>query len=314
MIDWLDNYRPNIEETTRNGYREKAKNHIIPTLGKIPLNALRAEHIQKWVNSLSQQGLSPKTIRNAYNVLNPALKKAVALHMIPHNPSDGVELPKLIRPQTEVYDDGLRKRAMQAAQGTDMYLILLLELTVGLRRGELVALKWCNIDLDSQILYVRENTVNKHRTADTPSTVITKMPKTTAGKRDISIGPEVVAVLRQAKTEYDRDRDKWGAGFHDDGYVIRQENGKPFRPDSITQKWLRFEKKHNLPHMKFHGLRHSNATAMIEAGISPKVVQQRLGHADVTTTLNIYTHVLPSMDQAAASKLDDIFFAPSVDR
>jgi len=308
ITDWLDNYRPNIEETTRDGYQEKLDNYIIPGLGKIPLNTLQAEHIQKWVNDLSQRGLSPKTIRNAFNILNPALKKAVVLHMIPSNPCEGVELPKLVRPEVEVYDSRDFNLILDAAKGTDMYLIVLLELTVGLRRGELIALKWPQVDLDSGVLHIRENTVRAH------GTTITKQPKSKAGNRDISIGSEVVEVLRQAKAEYDRDKMVWGAGFHDGGYVIRQENGEPFRPDSITHKWRRFETKHGLSHIKFHGLRHSNATALIQAGVSPKVVQQRLGHADVTITLNTYTHVLPSMDQDAANKLDSMVFSTSDSR
>jgi len=283
-------------------------NYIIPGLGKISLNALRAEHIQRWVNDLTQQGLSPKTIRNAFNILNPALKKAVVLHMIPLNPCEGVELPKLVRPEVAVYDAKDFKTVLDAAVGTDMYLIVLLELTVGLRRGELIALKWPQVDLDSGVLHIRENTVRAH------GAVITKAPKSKAGNRDISIGSEIVEALRQARTEYDRDKAVWGAGFHDDSYVIRQENGEPFKPDSITHKWRRFEKKHGLSHIKFHGLRHSNATALIQAGVSPKVVQQRLGHADVTITLNTYTHVLPSMDQDAASRLDNIVFSATDNR
>lgn len=300
MIDWLDNYRPNIEETTRDGYKEKLDNYIIPGLGNISLNALRAEHIQKWVNSLSKRGLSAKTIRNAFNILNPALKKAVVLHMIPSNPCEGVELPKLVRPEVAVYDSKDFKKVLDAAEGTDMYLIVLLELTVGLRRGELIALKWPQVDLKSGVLYIQENTVRAH------GTTITKQPKSKAGNRKITVGSAVVAVLQQAKSEYEKDKAEWGPGFHDDGYVIRQPNGKPFKPDSITHKWRNFEKKHGFNHIKFHGLRHSNATALIQAGVSPKVVQARLGHADVTITLNTYTHVRPSMDQEAANKLDDM--------
>ena len=112
--------------------------------------------------------------------------------------------------------------------------------------------------------------------------------------------------LRKAKEAYDeKAKEPW---FRDLGFVICKEDGTPYRPDSLTQKWERFTERNNLPHIKLHGLRHTNATALIAAGISPKVVQQRLGHADVSITLNTYTHVLPSMDKEAAEKLDNILF------
>ena len=305
VTEWLENFRPNIEATTRDGYQEKIKNYITPYFGRIPLKDLKTEYIQQWVNSLQAQGLTAKTIRNAYNVLNPALKKAVVMRKIPYNPSDGVELPKLVRPDVDVYDPELCKRAVKAAEGTDMYLIVLLEVTVGLRRGELIALRWPNVDLDAGVIHICENTVRAN------GGTITKEPKSKAGNRNITIGAEVIKALREAREEYDADRKALGKGFHDDGYVIRQKNGEQFKPDSITQKWRRFETQNGLPHIKFHGLRHSNATALIQAGVNPKVVQQRLGHADVSITLNTYTHVTAHMDQEAATKLDDMFFSSS---
>lgn len=305
--DWMDNwlalYLPNIEATTRAGYREKIDNYIIPTLGNIQLKALNTDHVQKWINELHQRGLSPKTIRNAYNNLNAALKKAVVLRMIPYNPCNGVELPKLVKYEAQVYDtDGIHK-ALDAAKGSDMYLIVLLGLSVGLRRGEMLALKWDSVDFSAKTISIHENRVMADGKA------ITKKPKTTAGIRTVSVGGEVLAALSEAKLKYFNDRAAMGKRFKDEGYIIRQEDGSPYRPDSLTQKWERFTKQHNLPHIRLHDLRHSNATALIQAGVSPKVVQKRLGHSDISVTLNTYTHVLPSMDQEAATKMDNIIFS-----
>ena len=303
MENWLTLYLPNIEATTRAGYREKIDNYIIPSLGNIQLKALNTDHVQKWVNELQQRGLSPKTIRNAYNNLNAALKKAVVLRMIPYNPCSGVELPKLVRYEAKIYDtDGIQK-ALEAAKGSDMYLIVLLGLSVGLRRGEMLALKWDSVDFSAKTISIHENRVMADGKA------ITKKPKTTAGIRTVSVGSEVMAALSDAKLKYFNDRAAMGKRFKDEGYVIRQEDGSPYHPDSLTQKWERFTKQHNLPHIRLHDLRHSNATALIQAGVSPKVVQKRLGHSDISVTLNTYTHVLPSMDQEAAAKMDNIIFS-----
>ena len=136
--------------------------------------------------------------------------------------------------------------------------------------------------------------------------VIVKAPKSESGIRDIYVGKEVMEELRKAKLQYLNDALTCGYGFQNLDLVVRQEDGSPVKPDSMTQKWERFLKKYNLPKIRLHDLRHSNATALIQAGVSPKVVQQRLGHSDVNITLNTYTHVLPEMDIEAAEKLDDI--------
>ena len=115
-----------------------------------------------------------------------------------------------------------------------------------------------------------------------------------------------MAILRQERVKYMTDLLERGSNFQNLGFVIRQHDGAPIRPDSMTQKWTRFIEANSLPHIRFHDLRHSNATALIQAGVNPRVVQQRLGHADVNITLNTYTHVLPDMDMDAAEKLDCI--------
>ena len=307
LSDWLDqyitNFKPDIEATTKASYEEKAKNCVKPYIGQHQLKVLNASVMQGWINSLSKNGVSPKTIRNAYNVVNAALKKAVVIGMIPHNPCEGVELPKLQRYEAHVYDTDNIKKALELAEGTDMYLPLLLLSTAGLRRGELCALKWEHVDLDNKVLHIQENTV----LADGKR--VTKAPKTTSGRRDISIGHEVVEALKQARVQYLENKLKQGAAFHDNGYVIHKENGDQYRPDSLTQKWERFVERNDLHHIRLHDLRHSHATALIQAGVSPKVVQQRLGHSDITTTLNIYTHVTPVMDKAAADKVDELLFS-----
>lgn len=303
MNTWLENYLPNIEATTRAGYREKIKNYIIPELGNTQLKVLKADQVQRWINGLRQRGLSPKTIRNVYNNLNAAMKKAVVLRMLPFNPCDGVELPKLIKYEAKVYNKWEIKDLLDAAKGTDMYLVALLGVAVGLRRGELLGLKWDSVNLEAKTISVCESQVMADKKT------ITKGPKSKAGKRTVAIGDEVVAALSQARMDYFNDRAALGAKFQDNNYVIRQKDGRTYRPDSMTQKWSRFLEKHNLPHIRLHDSRHTHATYLIQAGVNAKVVQQRLGHADVSITLNTYTHVMPGMDQEAAAKMDDLIFA-----
>lgn len=298
---WLNSYNPNIQPTTKAGYKEKIDCYIIPALGNISLSLLSANMIQTFVNDMNKKGLSPKTIRNAYNNLNASLKKAVQLRMIPYNPCEGVVLPTLIKYEANVLDSTKINEVLKAAKGTDMYIFALLAFSLGLRRGELDGLRWSHINFKNKTIKVCENRVNPKK--ESP---YTKQPKTKSGMRTLSIGDELVQALKEAKEEYEKDKQKLGASFQDLGYVIRKKDGTPFHPDSLTQKWRRFLNRQDIKGVRLHDSRHSNATALIQAGVSPKVVQHRLGHADISTTLNIYTHVLPEMDAEAADVLDSL--------
>lgn len=298
MEEWLRDYMPNIEETTKIGYKTNIKCYIKPAIGDILLGSLKAEHVQRMVNDMMAQGLSPKNIRDTFNNVNAAMKKAVKLRLIPYNPCEAVELPKLKKYRAKVYSPEMIRKLLDTAKGTDIYLPVFLLVMVGLRRGELFALRWEDIDFKNNILSVRKNMVRGE------NGFVIKDPKTESGIRDIALGDDVIAVLKQARLDYMNDVFSYGPGFQNLGFVIRQEDGSPLRPDSMSQKWRRFLEANNLPKIRLHDLRHSNATALIQAGVSPKVVQQRLGHADVNITLNTYTHVLPEMDMEAAQKLD----------
>ena len=300
MHQWLETYLPNIEDSTRTGYKEKIDGYIVSVLGNIPLKTLKNTHIQQWVNSLNARGLAPKTIKNAYNNLNAALEKAVVLKMIPNNPCKGTELPKLKRYKAKVYDTDAIHEVLEIAKGSDYYLFVLLEISLGLRRGEIAALRWDNVDLTKRTVKICENRIHGE------GKVVTKAPKTEAGNREITFGDDVAAALSEARMQYYNDKAALGAAFHDLGYVIRKEDGTPYHPDSLTTKWRRFVKANGLEHIRLHDLRHTNATAMIEAGVDYKVVMQRLGHSDISTTYNTYVHVTKKMDEDAAKKLNDI--------
>lgn len=300
LDEWLELYLPNVEETTRIGYKSKINCYLKPALGDIYVQSLRTDHVQKMVNNMVAKGLSAKNIRDTYNNINAAMKKAVVLRMVPYNPCEGVALPKLKRYKAKVYNVQMIHHLLDIAEGTDMYLPILLCVTLGLRRGELLALRWDNVDFKNKVLKIRSNMVRGEKD------YVIKAPKSEAGVRDISLGDEVLAVLQKERTKYVTDIFSYNGHFQNLNFVIRQEDGSPLRPDSMSRKWRRFLEEHKLPSIRFHDLRHSNATALIQAGVNPRVVQQRLGHADVNITLSTYTHVLPEMDVEAAEKLDQI--------
>ena len=285
LCDWMDtwftNYLPNIEATTRAGYRESIRNYIAPHLGNIPLKFLKTDSIQAWINMLIQRGLGAKTIRNAYNNLNAALKKAVVLRMLAYNPCEGAVLPKLKRPKINVYSPADIQAALKAAYGTSIFLPMALALLTGMRRGEICALKWKNVDFEKKQIYVCENRVHGEKE------VVEKAPKSEAGNRTIPMSGELTKILGVARMQYYIDAAEYGPGFRDMDYVICNGNGTPYHPDSLTKRWRRFLQTSNLPYIRFHDLRHSNATVLMASGVNPKTVQQLLGHSDVSITVNV---------------------------
>lgn len=300
ITTWLDVHKPNIEKTTRNGYKEKIKNYIVPAFGNYPIANLNQTLIQAWVNSLSEQDCAPRTIKSAYQCLHSSLEKATELNIIPYNPSNHIVLPKIEDYKAEIYTDLEIQTAINTAKGTDIFLLVFLGLAVGLRRGELAALKWQHIDLEKRQIRITENRVS------VKGAVLTKAPKSKSSNRIITIGQSTCEILKTAKAEYEDQRRAYGPAFSKEGYVIHLKDGSPYHPDSLTQKWDRFMAKHSLKHIRLHDLRHSCATSMVANNVDPKTVQKRLGHSSYKTTMDLYVHRTQAMDEHAAEIMDSI--------
>ncbi|MBR5157288.1 MAG: site-specific integrase [Clostridia bacterium] len=299
LAQWQSLYLPNIEQSTKNSYKETIQNRINPYIGSIPLKALNTNTIQQWVNSLSLK-LSAKTVCNAFNILKPALEKAKVLHLITDNPCVGVEKPKFKKYQANAYTTTEIQNILTTAKNTDLYVVLLLELAAGLRRGELMALKWSDIDLKSGVISISKSIYKGN------GKTFVKAPKTTAGIRKIKIPNKVLNVLQEEYQNYLAKKSNPDIFFKDNNLVVCKDDGTSYHPDTISKKWKKFIKKNNIRDARFHDLRHSNATMMIQEGLPAKTVQSRLGHSDISTTLNVYVHYTETMDENAANIIDAI--------
>ena len=208
--------------------------YIQPELGMEPLKSLDGVTLQRYVNRLaassplSGQALSAKSIRNIFNLLHAALETAVTLRMIRYNPCEGVHLPRLIKPKEAVLSPEMVQKLLGAAHGTDVYLILILGFALGLRRGEMAALRWPDIDLDKGIVPYPSESVNAG------GKVIEKPPKTSAGVRDIDLGDRLVQILAAY-------REKANGPF-----VLIRSDGQPYSPDTLTRKFKRFLERNGL--------------------------------------------------------------------
>lgn len=315
---WKELYLIDLSPTTLQGYEYQIEHYIVNMpIGSIRLQELTTSDVQVWINTLSAESpisgnpLSAKTVKNVYHNLSAAIDKAVQLEMVKKNVCKAVTLLRVKKYQADVYDEDEIQQLISAAKDTDMELPVLLAVSLGLRRGELLGLKWKHIDFDNAIISIEDNLVEVRKDISDNRTV-TKSPKSLSGQRKIPISKSIIELLKKAKHDYMVNKLQMGKDFFDGDYVICQPNGKPYKPASMSRKFNKFLEKNNLKHIRLHDLRHTNATLMLTQGISPKVAQARLGHSDFSTTMNIYSHVLKSMETEAADKIDDVIFKKNI--
>ena len=299
LMDFLEKYKPNLSITTYNCYIRICKKYINPMLGNIKLNDLKPIHIQNYVDDLVGI-LSPQTIKIHINILNLALKRAYKLKLVKYDIVDCIEVPKNKKFKSEVYDQKDIAKLLETIKNTDLELPINLAIGLGLRISEVLWLSWSDIDFT-------ENTITIEKiTARDSGKVILKEPKTDTSKRTISAPKEVMAMLKDYKRKYLQD--KLQGKIKDCNLLFLDKNENPIAEDVLSKKFSRFLKKHNLKHIRFHDLRHSHVTLLINAKVPIKVISERVGHSNVNTTLNIYSHTLKEMDQEASEKISESIF------
>lgn len=304
---WLKDYaKHHVSGRTYVRYEEIVEKHLIPVFGRNVLAELRPAQISAYYSEAltngrlnGKGGLSPKTVRQHHAVLRKALENAVQWQMINRNPAAAVSPPKTKNKEMAALNDSQIAELLQSAEGTQHYLPVLLAVTTGMRRGEIFGLRWQDVDLDRATLCVR-------RTAEVVNGKVSfKEPKTQKGRRVIDLLPLTVEALRSHRRAQAEIRVQLGASYQDNGLICCRADGSPINADTFTKAFGQIVKKTGLPHCRFHDLRHSHATSLLVQGIHPKIVSERLGHANINITLDTYSHVLPGLQKEAALKLND---------
>lgn len=305
---WLEVFiTPNVSPTTLSRYQGMIRRYIVPLLGSIQVQELKPLAVQAWVNGLktspsSGKELSAATIKHTYHILKGAMDKAVQAGAIPVSPCTGAILPKGQKKQAVIYDEAQIQQLIQAAKGTEMELVIDMELCLGLRRGELLGLQWSDIDWENSQVRVSRNRVL------VDGQPVVKEPKTEAGIRTIDVPQPLMAKLKHHRASCAERQLAMGRLYTVSDYIIVHPDGKPIYPEYLTQMLTKLQKRAGLPKCRFHDLRHLCASIMLRQGVDVKVAQERLGHKDITTTMNIYTHVMPSSAKEAADKIGELVY------
>ncbi len=295
---WLPLATSRVRPTTIDNYERNVRNHL-SDLAVVRLQALDRRRVSQWVIGLSGKGLSPKSVRNCVGILGKALNDAVDLGLVGRNVAARLDavLPKTQSVQPTTWTADQVGRFLSATADDRFGPIYRFIAMSQCRRGEAVGLRWRDLDLEaSTATLVSQRTI-------AGGIVVEGAPKTKAGARTVALDPATLAALVAWRKKQAAERLMMGAGWPDHGLVFTNADGSPIWPQTITSTFRARCVELGLPYPKLHGLRHSGATLLIAMGVSPKVVQQRLGHAHVSVTLGLYSHVLPGHDRAAAETL-----------
>lgn len=303
--EWLQVYaHPRLAANTIRGYEVNFNCHTIPYIGNVKIQKLSAATIQGMYQELEKKGLSPRSIQYVHTTLHEVLKYAYKMQIIPRNPAEFVSVPKQQKYKAQIYDRKEVENLLEAAKGTRFDIPIRLAVGLGLRRGELLALQWPDIDFQNNTVSVNKNLVY----ADKKYTV--GEPKTQSGIRKLAAPPSLMEALRHHRVRQSENKLAFGKAYQDNQLVCCRPDGQYINPATFSNAFGDFLKTHELRHIRWHDLRHTNATLMLQAGVSAKVASERLGHANISITMDIYTHVTQELQQEAAEKLEDTIFRP----
>jgi len=308
---WLSTVEHQLRPSTWDSYHRMIRLHVVPTLGAIPLQQLTAEHFDRLYARLLNSGrlrdgtgLSPKTVRYLHNTLRKALHDAERKQLVTRNVAQAADPPKVRQGgnrEMKTWTAEQLRDFLLATEGHRMYVAFVLAATTGMRRGEVLGVRWQDVDLVARRLAVRQTVLTLNYAVSFGT------PKTARGRRLIALDGSTVAVL-QAHRRRQLEERAVAEAYHDHDLVLARPDGEPVHPDYFSQCFDRTVARLGMPRIRLHDLRHTHATLGLAAGLQPKVISDRLGHATVAFTQDIYVHAIPRLEEEAAEKVGDLIW------
>ncbi len=300
LTEWLEGHKTSIRSRTHERYATYVRLHIVPVIGHIQLQKLTAQHIKALYAKKLGEGLSPTTVNCLHGVLHKALEDAVKWELVVKNVCHIVDPPRRAHYEITTLTMEQAKKLLETAKGHNMEALFILALTTGMRRGEILALKWQDVSFIEKTIQVRRTFTRTpgHRYVEAET-------KTKKSRRNIVLPQIVVDVLIQHRVNQAEARSEAGEHWQERDLVFCTSLGTPLNPNKVLERFKTLLKRAALPHMRFHDLRHSAATILLTMHVHPKIVQELLGHNQISMTMDIYSHVLPTMQGDAMSQLND---------
>jgi integrase len=312
---WVRDYvEVNCAPKTIESYRMLIEKHIIPEIGNIHIVGLEPQHLQAFYARKKDAGLGNRTVRYLYSLLAEALGHAVKTGQINRNVAQATEPPRIEHKTVSTLAAKDIEKFLETAKETPHYDLFYLLLHTGLRRGEALAIKWKHVDLGLSSLGVSAYLSVVQSMNKVNGKYIIKEPKTSAGKRRVALPASLALVLRQHREAAEALKLSLGTHLTDEDYVFCNIDGTPLDPSTISHSFRKIIIRAGLPPMPLHGLRHSHATLLLQAGIHPRIVMERLGHSSIRVTLDTYSHVVGGLQEAAAQKFDEFLSERSSDK
>jgi integrase len=285
---WLnDSVRGSVKPITHSSYETPVNKHAVPSLGTVRLSNLTPAHLQRFYRSKLDEGLAPRTVQYLHVVLHRALKQALRWGLVPRNVAEAVDPPKVPKKEITPLSPEQARTFLEAVSGDRLEALYVLAIHTGMRQGELLALRWDDVDLESGVLRVRGT-------------------KTARSRRTVKLSRAALEALTDHLTRQLEEIDRAGGAWRENGLVFATGIGTPLNRHNLTQRSFRpLLEKARLPQIRFHDLRHTCATILLSKGVHAKFVQELLGHATIAIPLDIYSHVLPGMDAGTADAMDE---------
>ena len=280
-------------------YADTMRIHVLPSLGSAQLAKIGPPHLQKLYKDKLESGLSPTTVNFLHVTLHGALKQAVRWGLIERNPTELVDPPRRTQPEFETWSAEQTRSGLATGDETGLAALWRLALLTGMRRGELLGLKWEDIDFATGTLSVRRTL-----TRGKGGTWELGQPKTKSGRRSIALPASCVEALKRHRAHQAEERLRLGPIWEGQGFIFTSHTGHPLHVNTLMYQFKKLIEAADVPSIRFHDLRHTCATLLLSQGVHPKIVQERLGHANISMTLDHYSHVTPDMQRQAADTLD----------
>jgi integrase len=299
---WLNDYvKPGLSPKGYERYESIARIHLVPALGQIPLAQLKSESLQAHYVDNIKAGLSPRSVRYEHVVLHKALQTALKLGLVSRNAADDVVLPRAERTEMQTWTEDELNRFLDAAKDTPHYTLFYTALFTGMRRSELLALRWQDIDFTQGRISVSRCL---HHLGN--GEYLYTQPGTNKRARVIDLPPSALLVLQSYRRAAEIVSGTFSEGGLNDTDLVFNNLGKPLRPNTVTRAWSLLAARAGVRLIRFNDARHTHAVLMLRQGVHPKIVQERLGHSSLAVTLDTYSGIAPGPQESAARQFDEV--------